>query len=418
MRVFETTARPKYEDPRAGLLGELSLDYTRYVEHWDRLWDLLSHESVLSGSIERAGRQRRGHVRVDEAFLNELTEWREVLARDLAALNPDLDRWELAEATQRILDRLVFLRVCEDRTLEQTVVLRGYARRTDAYHHLQVEMRRLDAVYNGVLFAPHFSERLEVSDEIIQRLIERLYFPYSPYRFDVIGVDLLGAVYERLLGKELTLDERRRVLLEDKPEVRHAGGVYYTPSWIVSEVVQRTVGPLLEGRTPRTAEALRIVDPACGSGSFLLGALDYLVAWHEQYYSEHPDVDLDRHYLASDGRHRLTSDAKASIVRRNLFGVDVDPQAVEVAQMSLYLKILETETAASLHERPRLFPGPYLPSLSENIRAGSSLLAPDDVPDQLLFNDELRRRINPFDWRDERRGFGVIFAERGGASTR
>lgn len=114
-------------------------------------------------------------------------------------------------------------RVCEDRTLEQTVVLRSYARRADAFHLLQTEMRRLDTVYNGALLAPHFSERLEVSDEVIQRLIERLYFPYSPYRFDVIGVDLLGAAYERFLGKELTLDERRRVRLEDKPEVRHAG---------------------------------------------------------------------------------------------------------------------------------------------------------------------------------------------------
>jgi type I restriction-modification system DNA methylase subunit len=414
LRVFETITRPSYDNPRGGAIAGLSLRYDEYPENWDAIWDLLSREAVAAGSIEEKARYRRGALRVDDAFLTELTTWREGLARDLLAQNPDLDRWELAEATQRILDRLIFLRVCEDRTLEQDVVLRRYARRADSYHELQNEMRRLDATYNGILFAPHFSERLEVSDNVIQRLIEGLYFPYSPYRFDVIGVDLLGSVYERFLGMEISLDGRGHVAIEEKPEVRHSGGVYYTPPWIVRRIVEGCLAPLLEGRTPRTADELRIVDPACGSGSFLLGALEYLIEWHETYYDQHPDVDADRHYPGADGRRRLTSDAKAAIVTRNLFGVDIDPQAVEVAQMSLYLKILEAETGASLHERPRLFPGPYLPSLTKNIRSGNSLLAPGDVPNQLLLDENLRHRINPFDWRDVDRGFGTIFEERGG----
>jgi type I restriction-modification system DNA methylase subunit len=415
LRVFETITRPAYANPRGGLVAALALGYEDYTENWDQLWDLLSREAVAEGSIEATTRHRRGSLLVGEAFLTELTEWRERLAHDLADRNHDLNRWELAEATQRILDRLVFLRVCEDRTLEQDVVLRRYARRADAFNHLQDEMRRLDEVYNGALFAPHFSERLEVSDDVIQRFIESLYFPYSPYRFDAIGVDLLGDVYERFLGTEITLDDRRRVRIEQKPEVRHAGGVYYTPEWVVREIVQTCLAPLLEDRTPRTAEQLRIVDPACGSGSFLLGAFDYLIDWHERYYTENPDVDRNRHYQAADGRQRLTVDAKADIAKRNLFGVDIDPQAVEVAQMSLYLKMLEAETGASLLERPRLFPGrAFLPKLDANIRSGNSLLSPDDVPRQMLLDEDLRHRINPFHWRDERRGFGTIFLERGG----
>jgi type I restriction-modification system DNA methylase subunit len=413
LRVFATITRPEYNDPGGGLIAGLTLDCRDYVERWPQIWALLSREAVAAGSIEKTARYRRGALQVDEAFLTELTEWREIFARDLVERNLDLDRWELAEATQRILDRLIFLRVCEDRTLEQDVVLRRYARRTDAYRHLQAEMRRLDATYNGALFAPHFSERLEVSDAVIQRFIERLYFPYSPYRFDVIGVDLLGNVYERFLGTEITL-RNGQVRVEEKPEVRHAGGVYYTPGWVVRQIVETTIGPLLEGRTPRTAEALRIVDPACGSGSFLLGALDYLTEWHEAYYTANPNTDPDRHMPREDGSRRLTSDAKASIVRNNLYGVDIDPQAVEVAQMSLYLKILESETSASLHEQTRLFPEPFLPALNRNILSGNSLLGTDEVPAQLLLDDELRHRINPFDWRDENRGFGGIFAERGG----
>lgn len=414
LRVFATITRPQYDDPQGGEIANLRLGYRDFVEHWPEIWNLLSREAVAAGSIERTARYQRGSVQVGDAFLNELTEWREIFARDLAERNEGLSRWELAEATQRILDRLIFLRVCEDRTVEQDVVLRRYARRTDAYHALQAEMRRLDDTYNGALFAEHFSERLEVSDAVIQRFIERLYFPRSPYRFDVIGVDLLGDVYERFLGSEIALDNNGHVQLEEKPEVRHAGGVYYTPSWIVREIVERTIGPLLEGRTPRTAQALRIVDPACGSGSFLLGAFDYLIRWHEAYYTENPTVDRDRHLEREDGTRRLTSDAKADIVRHNLFGVDIDPQAVEVAQMSLYLKILESETSVSLHEQTRLFPEPYLPSLNENILSGNSLLGPGEVPGQLLLDDDLRHRINPFDWRDEARGFGRIFNERGG----
>jgi hypothetical protein len=412
LRVFETTARPVYNQADAGLL--IGVDYTEFEANWERLWNLLSREAVIAGSVERAGRQRRGALRVDEAFLNELAGWRERLARDLATRNPDLDVWGLGEATQRILDRLVFLRVCEDRTVEQQVVLRRYARVTDAYRQLRTEFGRLNLTYNGALFAPHFSERLEVSDEVIQAFIESLYFPYSPYRFDVIDVDLLGSVYERFLGQELTLDSHRHVDLVDKPEVRHSGGVYYTPKWVVQQIVERTIGPLLADRTPRAAEQLRIVDPACGSGSFLLGALDYLISWHEEYYTANPDADRDRHRPGLGDRRLLTSDAKASIVSRNLFGVDIDPQAVEVAQMSLYLKILERETGASLHEQHRLFAGPYLPALTENIRSGNSLLAPGQVPDQLLFDVDLRRRINPFDWHDTERGFGAVFTERGG----
>ena len=154
-------ARPARIRRSAGrLLHGMQRGYAQYEDAWDRLWSLLSRESVLAGSIEQAGRDRRGTLRVDEAFLEELNVWRGRLAADLAERNTDLDRWELTEATQRILDRLVFLRVCEDRTVEQQVVLRRYARVSDAYQHLRTEFRRLDHVYNGALFGEHFSEQL------------------------------------------------------------------------------------------------------------------------------------------------------------------------------------------------------------------------------------------------------------------
>ena len=101
----------------------------------------------------------------------------------------------------------------------------------------------------------------------------------------MIGADLLGAIYERFLGKEVRITGQQ-VKFVEKPEVRHSGGVYYTPRWVVDRIVSATLGPLLVDRqTPRAVANLRILDPACGSGSFLLGALDYLIAWHERYYT-------------------------------------------------------------------------------------------------------------------------------------
>lgn len=417
LRVFDARYRPEYERPDMGVIGDLDLRYDGYLDAWPQLWDLLSREAVVGGSLSEfvSRTSSRGTQPVDRAFLAELADWRLLVAGDLKERNPDLDRWEIAEATQRILDRVVFLRTLEDRGVLADTVLRRYARRPDAYQRLVGEFRRLDDVYNGQLFAEHFSERLDLSDRVFQRLVEALYYPRCPYRFDAIGVDLLGSIYERFLGQEIVVNARGQVEAEDKPEVRHAGGVYYTPRWIVERIVASTIGPLVEGKTPRGIANLRIVDPACGSGAFLLGAFEYLVRWHENYYGDHPDETPDRHFVTAKGERRLTSDAKANILANNIYGVDIDPQAVEVTQMSLYMAVLEGESAASLAAQQRLFEQAYLPRLDRNIRCGNSLLSPADLDEGVLFGEEeLRRRVNPFDWHDNRLGFGQVFLSRHG----
>lgn len=415
-RVFDATLRPEYERPEHGVIGDFDITWESYVDAWPRLWDTLSRPAVAAGSLKRLAtankRRARGAVRVDDHFLSQLEAWRERLAQAFYEANHALEAHELAEATQRVLDRVVFVRVCEDRQIEPNVVLRRFARTTDAYAKACREFRRLDAVYNGALFAPHWSERLQLPDEVFQQLVADLYFP-APYRFDVIGADVLGSVYERFLGREIEITDGA-VKLAAKPETRHAGGVYYTPRWVVDHIVQQTLAPLLIDKTPRAAANLRIVDPACGSGAFLLGTLDYLIHWHEDYFTKNPTDLQERHYPSPDGTRRLTSDAKAQLLDQCIFGVDIDPQAVEVTQMSLYLKVLEGESRATLEQQHRLFHAPFLPLLKNNIRCGNSLLSAADVDQQLLFDPGLGRRINPFDWEDDALGFGKVLAERGG----
>jgi hypothetical protein len=419
LRIFDGRFRPEYPRQNANLLAHFDLGCEDFVPAWDRLWGLLSKDAVLGGSLDRfvAENPSRGAREVDRAFLDELDGWRKEIASDLHRENVGLSRWELAEATQRILDRVIFIKVMEDREILGQLLLRRHARQTESYRRLAEEFRRLDARYNGQLFAEHFSERLELSDSVFQRLLADLYPPRSPYRFDVIGSDLLGSVYERFLGHEILIDARGEVTVELKPEVRHGGGVYYTPRWIVDRIVEKVVGSAVEGKKPGAVAKVRILDPACGSGAFLLGAFDYLIRWHERYYDEHQTEDQRAHFVAADGRRRLTADMKAQILKNCIYGVDIDPQAVEVTQMNLYLALLEHENDTTLHAQQRLFDQAYLPPLKGNVRCGNSLLAENDLPPSTLMDDEtmeLRRRINPFDWRHPRDGFGKVFRERQG----
>jgi len=167
----------------------------------------------------------------------------------------------------------------------------------------------------------------------------------------------------------------------------------------------------VEGKSPKEVQKLRILDPACGSGSFLLGAFQYLIDWHLNYYREHakeahvhpmyPELEKD-----ASGKLRLSFHAKTRIMRQNLYGVDVDPQAVEISMMSLYLKALEEEKGmlGPKHEK--------LPELKFNIRCGNSLIGPD-IEKEADLTPEERERIRPFDWHSREEGFGDILAAGG-----
>ena len=411
LRIFDVRYRPRYDEPRAGIYNGLDLTYDQYIERWDDLWDVLSREAVGGGSLEAiAGKAPSGANPVDIEFLAELKQWRENVAQDIFDKNPAVSTWELAEATQRILDRVVFIRVMEDKGVLATPILRGFARRTDAYRALGPQIKALASVYNGQIFKPHFSDQLDVSDSVFQPLVASLYPPASPYRFDALGVNLLGKVYEQFLGDEIVIEDNE-VAIRQKEVVRKAGGVYYTPPWIVRHIVESTVGALLSKCSkPGDVAKLRILDPACGSGAFLLGAFERLLAWHLEYYDNNPKKDTKKHFLTKDGERCLTADAKSEILRNNLFGVDIDHQAVEVTQMSLYLAMLEDETESTLASQRRLFESAVLPGLGDNIRFGNSLLESGDI-DPVLFlgDDALQRRVNPFDWKDSSQGFGEVF---------
>ena len=247
---------------------------------------------------------------------------------------------------------------------------------------------------------------LAIDDRVLKDILRRLYYPESPYEFSVLPADILGQVYEQFLGKVIRLTAGHRAVVEDKPEVKKAGGVYYTPTYIVEYIVEHTVGRLLEGKTPGQVSELRVLDPACGSGSFLIGAYQYLLDWHRDWYVAHPTKrPRPEIYQECGGEWRLTTAEKKRILLNNIYGVDIDAQAVETTKLSLLLKVLEGETSDSLDTQLSFLHERALPDLDANIKCGNSLIGPDFYDDQQLglggLDDEERYRINVFDWEAE-----------------
>jgi adenine-specific DNA-methyltransferase len=121
--------------------------------------------------------------------------------------------------------------------------------------------------------------------------------------------------------------------------VRKAGGVFYTPEQIVKYICKETIEPFIKGKKPEDISKIKIVDPACGSGSFLIGAYSYLLNYHLDYYTELKRNGKKVPELNVVGK--LTNEVKKRILTNNIFGVDLDSNAVEVAKLSLMLKCME-----------------------------------------------------------------------------
>ncbi len=473
-KIYIVGGKPHLDEP---LVGEWkSWHFRQYPLIARDLWNLLSQEKTAAGSIDQLieslprrpagkGKARQPWLikpdrtrSLDHDFLEFLDEARRELASDLIRQNDRaelLEHNQLNEAVQHILDRILFLRICEDRDIDTGTRLQSitdtWRKRTgneeagrragqqplemheeapanygftglrapkdSLWRAVVRHFRALDhrppshvPFFNGNLFKPHFSETLVVSDEWLAGFIGELSDDETPYLFNVISVEILGSVYERFLGK-VVRPQGVGVTIEEKPEVRKAGGVYYTPHYIVDYIVEQTVGRLVEGKEPKDTLALRVLDPACGSGSFLIRAFERVCEhWQRWLTTARPPKDQTAARAAWQKKHRhlcwveessgdvhLTVDLKRKILTQNIFGVDLDGAAVEVTQLSLYLKMLENENRTTLQRQRELLAEEtdiaLLPPLQDNIKCGNSLIASDFsiMPEDLV-------RVHAFDW--------------------
>ncbi|GAF74744.1 unnamed protein product, partial [marine sediment metagenome] len=365
-----------------------------------------------------------------------LEEWRRLLARTITLKNRKLSKHDINFAVQRTIDRILFLRMCEDRGIERYQQLLAVTNGRQIYPRLCQVFKQADAKYNSGLF--HFRKergRAEEPDELtlnlivddtpVSWIIRSLYYPKCPYEFSVLPAEILGNVYEQFLGKVIRITPGHRAVVEKKPEVKKAGGIYYTPNYIVDYIVKNTVGRLLadhntrmfspqacpggspknrKSLTPQKVKNLHILDPACGSGSFLLSAYTCLLNYHRDWYVDNnPAKHTKKIYQGKGGQWFLTIAEKKKILLNNIFGVDIDSQAVEVTKLSLLLKVLEGENRDTVENQFRMFHERALPDLGNNIKCGNSLIGPDFFENQPpdSFDEEQYRRINPFGYKTE-----------------
>lgn len=378
------------------------------------------------------------------------------MARNIALRNPDLSTKDLNYAVQAIVNRIVFLRICEDRGIERYMRLQDLLNGERVYPRLCEIFRQADERYNSGIF--HFEPEagrespdtltlnLNIDDKPMKEILKRLYYPDSPYEFSVFPAEILGQVYEQFLGKVIRLTEGHRAVVEEKPEVKKAGGVKYTPVYIVNYIVRKTLAPTLKGKTPLDVVLISVLDPACGSGSFLIVAYQCLLDWHRDWYVQNilpllqsglkPSSPEIRRLLPGaqnekgkkgrkkeaelpifqgrGGEWRLTTAERKRILLNNIYGVDIDRQAVEVTKLSLLLKVLEGENDETISKQLKLFQERALPDLSNNIKCGNSLIGWDILTDYPGLAQEVIDRINPFNWENEfveifqRGGFNVV----------
>jgi len=427
--VYDTIIEPKHNESASVARIEY-YTYKEYPDIWEEIYDTFAREAIVNGSFDKfAKKEKRGKQVVDKAFLSVIEKWREWLAKDIAKNNSKLSIDELNQAVQKIIDRIIFLRIAEDRGIEEYKNLEKIVKAKNSYRGLTNYFQKAYKKYDSSLFdfeKDTISTRIKVTDKLLDKILENLYYPKSPYEFSVIGVEILGHIYEQFLGKVIRLTSSHNARVEYKPEVKKAGGVYYTPKYIVDYIVKNTVGELVKRKTPKEVAKLKIVDPACGSGSFLIGAYEYLLEWYLNYYQkldekekkklEKKGVIFIKECENTKDSWQLTTAEKKRIMLNNIYGVDIDSQAVEVTKLSLALKMLEDENQQTISKQMKIFTERILPDLSSNIKCGNSLIGSDYwsnmdkgiYPLENITEEEIKK-VNAFDWEKE---FKDIFIEK------
>ena len=430
LAIYDTRIKPSEKDTAATARIEY-LTYEQYEEKFEELYRHISWDAVDLGffdSYYEGAKEKRGTATVDEDILEMIERWRVLLAEDIALHNEEMNETALTACVQKLIDRLLFLRIAEDKEIEPVKQLYKIAeQKENIYSALKSLFLEADSRFNAGLFKNDEAlNSLQILDKTLIRIITELYYPACQYEFSVLPVEILGSIYERFLGKVIRFKRRTKnghsIEVIEKPEVQKAGGVYYTPSYIVDYIVKETIGKKLEGLTPEKVSSLKICDPSCGSGSFLVGAYQYLLDWHlDYYYNEERRVSSEKKGLiykdSSTYEYKLSIEEKRRILLNNIYGVDIDGQAVEVTKLSLFLKLLENEgKALSKDGQASLFKTSdikkILPELTGNIKCGNSLIGSDyyNEKDLSLLEMTEQKRVNAFDWESE---FASIF-EAGG----
>lgn len=391
--VYDTTCVPKESDGTS-VARYCKYYFKEYVAKFCEMQELLSRDNVYNGHFddfcEKNFTGTAGHrQQVDDLFLKQINQWRLSLSNFLYSSSEKYRSVEkLNDVVQGFINQIVFLRICEDKNLPLYHKLKDAINDKDLIKSKLEELfRAADRRYNSGMFEGE-NIIFDLDNAIIVNIIESLYYPQSPYMFNIIEPNLLGKIYEVFLTEHLSVSEEGKIILSKKKDCVNRS-VVTTPTEIVKYMTSKTLSGLCLGKKPEEIYQLKIADIACGSGVFLEETYSYLiqycVEWYQLYQPEYL-IEL------SGGRKKLPLEDKKKILSSCIFGIDIDIHAVEVAKFSLLIKLIEDETTPSVETA-----NPILPNLDKNIVYGNSLVGNQEISHTTLTTDELID-IVPLDW--------------------
>lgn len=382
--IYDTSYPVEQNDTRVKAIVR-EYKYTDYEDAAEELLEYLGKDSVYSGRFDEVWSEIEANVNhksVDELFLQQINDWRLRLGTEILNNDPEIEMEELGDVVQSYINKILFLRVCENRNIETYQSLLQIADH-NSYLELVAKFKEADSRYNSGLFEETLSDGIigNVSSSFWS-IIRELYFPQSPYSFAVLSSDILGKIYEIFLSQRLAVVDGQLSIV-NKPE-NEDRDIVTTPNFIVREILRQTMKDNLAHLTDVQILCLKCADIACGSGAFLLETFQLLCDALVDFYTLN-----DKSKLIQTGvnTYKLKFEVKRNVLTKCIYGVDKDFNAVEACKFGLLLKLLEGEdesTIATSH--------PVLPTLDENIFYGNSLLEASDVPDNQVED------INPFDF--------------------
>lgn len=382
--IYDTSCPVEQNDTRVkAIIREYK--YTDYEDAAEELLEYLGKNSVYSGHFDEVWSEIEANVNhrsVDELFLQQINNWRLMLGTEILRNNPEIEMEELGDIVQSYINKILFLRVCEDRNIETYQSLLQIAN-NNSHQELISKFKAADSHYNSGLFEEKLSEEIigNVSSSF-WAIIRELYFPQSPYSFVVLSSDILGKIYEIFISQRLAVVDGQLSIV-NKPE-NEDRDIVTTPNFIVREILRQTMKDNLAQLTDVQILCLKCADIACGSGAFLLETFQLLCDALVDFYTLN---DKSKLIQTDINTYKLKFEIKRKVLTKCIYGVDKDFNAVEACKFGLLLKLLEGEdesTIATFH--------PVLPTLDENIFYGNSLLEASDVPDNQAED------INPFDF--------------------
>jgi hypothetical protein len=359
--------------------------YTEYANKLDEIYRLISRENVYNGDFDKewsAIENKINRFSVDTLFLKQINDWRFNLAQKFVEIKPDITDLQLNDLTQLYINSILFLRVCEDRDLEEYETLFSFAE-TKNYSALISKLNESDKKYNSGLFSlEYINEFISDKNSYIWDIITQLYYPESTYSFSVFSSDILGNVYEIFLSEKIAFDNGKIKIIPKAENVDR--DIVTTPTYIIKDILRKTVVEYCKGKTDQEILASKFADIACGSGAFLLELFQTIQDILIDYYIVNDQTQLNP---ITDCTFKLKYNIKQKILTSCIYGIDKDLNAVKASEFGLLLKLLEGESNNTISI-------PILPKLDNNIIFGNSLIESSSVKAEDL------EEINPFDFYD------------------